>query len=91
LGIEMRALEPIRQKGASADLGSVMLAVIAATAAPAAEWTVNADDNRAHEEALAGDALHGRGSATADEAAAAAYVAQQFQRYGLKPAPGIAS
>jgi Zn-dependent M28 family amino/carboxypeptidase len=66
-----------------------MAAVLATTAAPAAEWTVNPADVRAHEEMLAGEALRGRGSATADEAAAAAYVAHQFERFGLKPAPGM--
>lgn len=43
----------------------------------------------AHEAFLAGDALRGRGSATPDEAVAAAYVAARFQEYGLKPAPGM--
>lgn len=43
----------------------------------------------AHEAFLAGEALRGRGSATPDEAIAAAYVASQFQSYGLTPAPGM--
>lgn len=43
----------------------------------------------AHEAFLAGDALRGRGSANPDEAIAAAYVASQFQSYGLLPAPGM--
>lgn len=43
----------------------------------------------AHEAFLAGDALRGRGSATPDEAVAAAYIAARFQEYGLKPAPGM--
>jgi len=38
---------------------------------------------------LAGDALRGRGSATPDEAVAAAWVAARFQDYGLQPAPGM--
>ena len=45
----------------------------------------------AHEAFLAGDALRGRGSATPDEAVAAAYVAARFAEYGLKPAPGMSS
>jgi hypothetical protein len=43
----------------------------------------------AHEAFLASDALQGRGSATRDEAIAAAYVASRFQDYGLTPAPGM--
>mgnify|MGYP003672433808 CR=1 FL=1 len=43
----------------------------------------------AHEAFLAGDALRGRGSATHDETVAAAYVAAQFQGFGLLPAPGM--
>lgn len=43
----------------------------------------------AHEAFLASDALQGRGSATRDEAIAAAYVASEFQSYGLQPAPGM--
>jgi len=43
----------------------------------------------AHEAFLASDALQGRGSATRDEAIAAAYVASEFQSYGLVPAPGM--
>src|SRR4051794_5934728 len=45
----------------------------------------------AHEAFLASDALQGRGSATRDEAIAAAYVASRFQSYGLSPAPGLNS
>jgi aminopeptidase YwaD len=50
-----------------------------------------AETARIHEEVsrLAGPALRGRGSATADEAAAAAYVASLYQEIGLKPAPGM--
>lgn len=43
----------------------------------------------AHEAFLASDALQGRGSATRDEAIAAAYVASEFQSYGLTAAPGM--
>ncbi|MDB5737491.1 MAG: hypothetical protein JWO65_1159 [Sphingomonas bacterium] len=52
-------------------------------------WTVTPESVRAQEDFLAGDALRGRGSATADEAIAAAYVASQFEGIGLRPAPGM--
>ena len=69
-----------------------LAALFLATTAPAATpWTVRPESVRAHEEFLAGDALRGRGSATHDEAVAAAYVASQFESYGLKPAPGMAT
>jgi len=62
----------------------------AASAEPAADsWTVQPRWVAAHEAFLSSDALQGRGSATRDEAIAAAYVASQFQGYGLTPAPGI--
>jgi len=68
----------------------LLSAVSLATAAPAAgPWTVRPQWVRAHEDFLAGDALRGRGSATHDEAVAAAYVAAQFEGYGLRPAPGM--
>jgi hypothetical protein len=54
-----------------------------------AQAQVSADWVRAHETFLAGDELRGRGSATADEAIAAAYVAAQFRGFGLQPAPGM--
>jgi aminopeptidase YwaD len=44
---------------------------------------------RAHVELLAGPGLRGRGSATPDEAAAAAYAASVFRGLGLRPAPGM--
>lgn len=40
--------------------------------------------------ALAGPEMRGRGSGTADEARAAAWIAAQFQQFGLVPAPGAA-
>ena len=46
---------------------------------------------RAHQVYLASPELRGRGSATEDEAKAAAYVAERFAAYGLKPAPGRTS
>lgn len=52
-------------------------------------WRVQQAWVSAHENFLAGDALQGRGSATRDEAIAAAYVASQFEGFGLTPAPGM--
>ena len=52
-------------------------------------WTVKPEWVAAHEAFLASDAVNGRGSATRDEAVAAAYVASQFQGFGLKTAPGM--
>lgn len=60
-----------------------------AMAQTASDWTVKPEWVRAHESFLASDALQGRGSATRDEAIAAAYVASQFEGYGLKTAPGM--
>ncbi|MBA2934313.1 M28 family peptidase [Sphingomonas sp. CGMCC 1.13654] len=64
-----------------------LLLATAASAAPSS--TVSSRSVRAHEDFLAGDALRGRGSATHDEEVAAAYVASQFEGYGLQPAPGM--
>ncbi|WP_235561447.1 M28 family metallopeptidase [Brevundimonas sp. Root1279] len=58
-------------------------------AAPVAPLVVEQARVEAHQAFLAGDALRGRGSATPDEAVAAAYVAARFQEYGLTPAPGM--
>src|SRR5690242_9257606 len=58
-------------------------------AAPAAQNRISERSVAAHEAFLASDALQGRGSATRDEAIAAAYVASEFQSYGLVPAPGM--
>ena len=76
-----------------------MLAIAAALALPGAAdargtprpapYKVRIESVMAHENFLAGDALRGRGSATGDEAIAAAYVASQFAQFGLKPAPGM--
>ncbi|HEY4083100.1 MAG TPA: M20/M25/M40 family metallo-hydrolase [Burkholderiaceae bacterium] len=62
----------------------------AAVQAETGDWTVKPEWVGAHEAFLASDALQGRGSGTRDEAIAAAYIAAQFQSYGLKPAPGMA-
>jgi len=61
------------------------------TAAPATDWTVKPEWIAAHLRFLAGPELQGRGSATRDEAIAAAYVAARFQGYGLQHAPGADS
>jgi hypothetical protein len=62
---------------------------LAAAAPGDGGWIVKPAWVAAHEAFLASDALQGRGSATRDEAIAAAYVASQFQGYGLQPAPGV--
>src|SRR4051812_25854988 len=69
------------------------LPLAAADAPPAAPgaWVVNPEWVRADEEALASDALQGRGSATADEAKAADWVAARFAEFGLARAPGMDS
>jgi hypothetical protein len=51
-----------------------------------AEHPVCAPCIRAHMEFLAGDALRGRGSATADEFTAASYIATELEREGVQPA-----
>lgn len=61
----------------------------ATTAAPATDWVVEPRWIAAHERFLAGPELRGRGSATHDEAIAAAYVAAEFEGYGLDHAPGM--
>src|SRR3546814_9825208 len=78
----------------SSDLAA--LALVATTAlAPAAvaqdHWTVQERWVRAPGGFRAGEALQGRGSATRDEAIAAAYVAAQFEGFGLVHAPGMDS
>lgn len=72
--------------GAAAIALSIALPAVAQTAASVTERSV-----AAHEAFLASDALQGRGSATRDEAIAAAYVASEFQSYGLAHAPGMDS
>jgi hypothetical protein len=61
----------------------------AAARADTAPWVVRPEWVSAHEAFLASDALQGRRSASRDEAIAAAYIAAQFESYGLKPAPGL--
>ena len=69
---------------------AALCAGAAIAAMPAAAQSIVTERSvAAHEAFLASDALQGRGSATRDEAIAAAYVASQFQSYGLMPAPGM--
>ena len=68
------------------------VSLIALLSSPAlAQQTTTVDRNavEAHMNFLAGDELQGRGSATRDEAIAAAYVAAQFRLAGLTPVPGM--
>jgi aminopeptidase YwaD len=85
----------IVSKSALGTLGLFLLAsAIPAAAAPVATpapWVVKAEWVKADEAFLAGDALQGRGSATPDEAKAAAWVAAQFEQFGLVRAPGMSS
>jgi len=71
--------------------GALMLAATPAVAKDSGDWVVQERWVRAHEAFLASDALQGRGSATRDEAIAAAYVASEFMSYGLGHAPGMDS
>ncbi|MGV8930280.1 MAG: M28 family metallopeptidase [Brevundimonas sp.] len=69
---------------------AVSLIALAATPALAqATRTVERNAVEAHMNFLAGEELQGRGSATRDEAIAAAYVAAQFRLAGLTPVPGM--
>ena len=73
-------------------LSLAAVSLIALMAAPAlAQQTPTIDQNSvtAHIGFLAGEELQGRGSATRDEAIAAAYVAAQFRLAGLTPVPGM--
>lgn len=70
-------------------LAILTLLVLLGAAPPS--WIVRPEWVAAHETFLASDDLKGRGSATADEARAATYVADQFRTFGLKTAPGMAS
>jgi aminopeptidase YwaD len=69
--------------------GAMAFGMLATPALAQDKWTVRPEWVRAHESFLASDALQGRGSATRDEAIAAAYVAAQYESFGLKTAPGM--
>ena len=47
---------------------------------------ITADELKAHVKYLASDELEGRASGTEGNRKAAAYIAEQFKQYGLKPA-----
>ena len=82
----------LRRAGAAWASGGLLVAAIvaaSATQANAADWVVRPEWVKAHEDFLASAPLQGRGSATRDEAIAAAYVASRFEAYGLKAAPGM--
>jgi aminopeptidase YwaD len=70
-------------------LAASLIALIASPAVAQATRAVERNAVEAHMNFLAGDELQGRGSATRDEAIAAAYVAAQFRLAGLTPAPGM--
>ena len=93
----MSSYSPARRKAlplvhiVSAATLAMMLPVCGAVSAPAKHWVVKPQWVKAHEDFLASSALQGRGSATRDEAIAAAYVASQFESFGLKNAPGMSA
>lgn len=70
-------------------LAASLFALIASPALAQATRAVERNAVEAHMNFLAGEELQGRGSATRDEAIAAAYVAAQFRLAGLTPAPGM--
>lgn len=72
---------------ASKNLALAAVSLIALMAAPAMAQTIEQNSVAAHIGFLAGEELQGRGSATRDEAIAAAYVAAQFRLAGLTSAP----
>jgi hypothetical protein len=69
------------------------LSLVAIPLSPASSkdqsYMVQSAEVLAEEKALAGPEMRGRGSGTADEARAAAWVAAQFEKFGLKTAPGM--
>lgn len=69
--------------------GALATGLTTSAAAQRAPAKITPEHVRAHVDILAGPALRGRGSATPDEAAAAAYVAAMFRGYGLATAPGM--
>ncbi|MDP5281146.1 M20/M25/M40 family metallo-hydrolase [Sphingomonas sp. DG1-23] len=69
--------------------GALATGLAAPASAQRAPARITPEHVRAHVDILAGPGLRGRGSATPDEAAAAAYVAAMFRGYGLAPAPGM--
>ena len=74
-----------------AALALAMLPAIPAASRDKAPPTIDRSRVLAEEMLLAGPGLRGRGSATADEAIAAGYVASLFRDFGLRRAPGMDS
>ena len=70
-------------------VAAVLIAFVAHPALAQRTTTIDRNAVEAHMNFLAGDELQGRGSATRDEAIAAAYVAAQFRLTGLTPVPGM--
>lgn len=81
------SLEFVMTRLASKNLALAAVSLIALLAAPVAAQTIEQNAVAAHIGFLAGEELQGRGSATRDEAIAAAYVAAQFRLAGLTSAP----
>src|SRR5229473_1656478 len=59
---------------------------MAQTVTPKAKATVSLESVRKYMQALASDEMRGRGSATADELAAAKYIASQLKLLKIEPA-----
>lgn len=78
-----------RRRGALLSLLLALPLAAAVAAPPTGGWVVKPEWVKADEDYLAGDELQGRGSATADEAKAADWVAARFKEFGLVPAPGM--
>lgn len=68
---------------------AALTVLIAGPVCAQATHAVERNAVEAHMNFLAGPELQGRGSASRDEAIAAAYVASQFRLAGLTPAPGM--
>jgi Zn-dependent M28 family amino/carboxypeptidase len=87
----IRSMTPLR--GSVRCVTQIIAGVSLALSAPtnAADWVVRPEWVKAHEDFLASTPLQGRGSGTRNEAIAAAYVASQFEAYGLAHAPGMSS
>jgi aminopeptidase YwaD len=62
-----------------------VLAVLVAAPLRGQSPEITADELRAHVRTLASDAFEGRGSGTAGERKAAAYIVEQLRRYGVRP------
>ncbi len=83
------AYVPVLSEPVMKRLSLAAVSLIALMAAPAVAQQIEQSSVSAHIEFLAGDELQGRGSATRDEAIAAAYVKAQFRLAGLTTVPGM--